>query len=239
MKKNILILFSFCALTLHAQEATLDSQNPKSSKIHIGFSISPDLGYRTLSVAPGADSLQFFIDLQDELQSPVTGFTGGLKLLYPFSPTLFVESGILYSLKGYQYKMDKFFWPDMTVTQGKTVFMYHYFDIPVVIKKHFGIRRTTFYISGGFVNNLLTSAIQKTRLEYDTGEEISKESLKNYVNSYSLSGIVGFGIDHKFNASTHLSINPVGRYQLISLQSRSIREYLWNAGVDVTLFKGF
>jgi hypothetical protein len=238
------IRFLLICFTLHA--SLIFGQYGKWS---LGFSFSPDICYRTLG---GPDSLENLIRQRDQDEHMKIGYTTGLNLKHTVNSAISLESGILYSNKGYMYRPDEplVFGSQINPAPGTTptyspVFVgikYHfkYIDIPLKISFRMMRReRVSIYVTTGMVCNVL--------MEQKSSSIYILEDGKRHVNAYygnpryagsriNISPFIGQGLELSIRERITLQVELLFRYGIIPIYDSPIRGYLWNCGLNGVLY---
>ena len=108
MKQILFFLLTLSFYLVHGQET---KRQKGQNKIFIGFSFSPDYNYRTLKQNGGSPSAGLVIKSRNDIEIAKFGYTTGLNVCINLSNTLWLETGIQYSNKGYKTKNRDLIWP--------------------------------------------------------------------------------------------------------------------------------
>ena len=208
----------------------------------VGLNFSLDHNYRTLKNNDGSSSSDVVIDVRNESEVGKLGFTSGLNVRFDFTKFFGLETGIQYSIKGYQTKEKDLFWPapnPTAPTKGKFISNYHYIDIPVKANFTFGSGRTRFFSSIGLTTNVFIKETQTTVLKYaDNKKDKDTQPTNHKYNSLNLSPMIGVGLDYKINDRTSFRIEPTFRYGVLKLIDSPVAAYLWNGGLNLSYYFG-
>jgi hypothetical protein len=201
----------------------------------IGINFSPDYSFRSLKSFDGSSDVGFVIQSRDGIEIAKLGYTTGINLCYNLSPKLGVETGLQYSNKGYQTKKNNLSYIDPETgqyLQAKWIYKDAYLDVPLKLNITFGKRNLRFISSIGFVTNIFLSQHLITFVDKPDGktERIVSEYELRRIN---ISPMVSLGIDYKINYKMNIRVEPTFRYGVIKILDSPIKEYLWNAGLNI------
>src|SRR5687767_3453389 len=137
MKKLFFIYCLIYANSLFGQ----DSITTHIKKFYLGFNFSPDYSYRTLykNDKQVSDSLWSIAkELEDSINVPKFGYTGGLTVGYYITSRISLESGLQFSNKGYKtIPIETIYdWKEPSIV-ATNIFNYYYLDIPLKVNYEF------------------------------------------------------------------------------------------------------
>jgi hypothetical protein len=201
------------------------------SRWQIGANFSPDFAYRTTEKSFGYNEIGKF------------GFTTGLNVVYNFSNLFGLETGILFSDKGYQTKETTVLMIDYTrdfsgYATSRGISSYRYIDIPLKANFTFGKHKLRYVGTVGLTANILINGKFTYYSDvFGNGVRITRDK---YFSKFNVSPMIGFGIDYQFAKNFNLKIVPTFRYGVIKIwnESYSVPYYLWNAGIDIGIYYG-
>jgi hypothetical protein len=241
MKHSALIcLFIFVALMpIKAQD---------SKKWFLGYSISPDLCYRKLSNASKDPTIDGLIASRNTSEHVKFGFTTGLNIKRRLNNVISLESGLLYSNKGYILKADVVFGDQVNPGSGqmpksghgKVRYNYKYIDLPLKVNAVFmREEKYSFYATAGVVLNMF---LEQKNVSIFTSQDGNKQITSSegepfHTNkSYNISPFIGFGAQCRLGERLHLQIEPLFRYGMLPSYDTPIKQYLWNWGLNTVLY---
>jgi hypothetical protein len=235
MKRTILIFAAIQPFVLvNGQDR---NRGAISNKLSIGFVFSPDYSYRTLKKKGGDASTDFLINSRNDHETGKFGYTTGASLCVRLAKRLLLETGILYSNKGYQtYKYDLVvIQPDPAAPKkARYTYTYRYIDIPFKLNFRMGEGKIQFITGAGFAVNFLLKADQKVALEYANGNtETNKKSTTSSHKKLNLSPLVSVGLGYWMHDHLRLTVEPTFRYGIMTIVDQPITEFLWNAGLNI------
>ena len=247
MKRLVVFILVFVSVFSYAQDSAQASK-PKSRRVYIGASFSADYCYRTLINNDGSSLSSTIVSMYNNIDKPKFGYTSGISVGYKLSKHISIESGVLYSNKGYQtaemeltfgYMIDRrrgFVYPSSPPEgRGRIIYRYNYLDIPLRVNFVFGKKKLHIISSVGITTNLLVSATN-TFVGKDVHGNIISSSSSNTTSSYNrvnLSPMVSCGIEYTINPRMFFRIEPTFRYGILKLSDTPVTQYLWNAGINV------
>jgi hypothetical protein len=242
MRRQLLLLMTICSLAAQGQD-TLKSKPPKGFKKKlIGFNISTDYNSRTLKNNSGTGSSNSIIDLRDKQETGRIGTTAGVNICFNFTKKTGLETGIQYSVKGYQTKKYDLVYavPDPAApVRAKFRHSYHYIDIPLKINIIKGNGKLRFIAAVGITTNILVKATVTGVYEYaggNTGKN-TERSTYNY-KKINISPLISLGTDYKINDKMYLRAEPTIRYGMLKNTDSPITEHLWSAGLNIGFYYG-
>lgn len=143
------------------------------------------------------------------------GLTGGAFLDIPVTPSLFITPQVLYAQKG--ARETESFSLGGTTTLASGTWEYDYADFDVLVKRKFGVRRTTFDLYAGPQYALLLSA-----KAVGAGGHVD---LKKYTKSGDIGGMIGGSIEFDrrflFDLSYSFGTVTIDKPPLSSIYSRT------------------
>jgi opacity protein-like surface antigen len=244
-KKNVrqLLLISTAVLSLTVAYSQ-DSTVVKDRRFYIGASFSPDYSYRTLTKNDDTLSSASWTrikNLEDSIYKPKYGFTTGICFGFQINKRLSIETGILYSDKGYKTV------PILTIydwsqppAKATNIIKYVYMDIPLKANYTFLKKRLQIVVSIGAVLNRYRYSRTKTIPETPTAtfkEQVYKNTYD--YNSINISPTVSVGVKYKISNRINLRAEPTFRYGLLGIDDKSYAStHLWSAGLNFGFYIG-
>lgn len=237
-----LIFFSLLAILFYPAHAQQPKKQKAQSRLSVGINFSPDYSFRTLKNDDGSSSADLVIKNRNDVETAKFGFTTGLNARIDFSKQFGFETGIQYSGKGYKTKnQDLLYLPPnpFLPVKARTVYSYHYIGIPLKARFTLGEGKARFISGIGFMTNFLLKARQATTFEYADGrkDKRSQASTSDF-KAVDISSMLSLGIDYKINEKLNLVAEPVFRYGVLKTADNPVKEYLWNAGLNIVLYYG-
>lgn len=210
-------------------------------RFQIGVSFSPDVNYRTLT---SQSNVNWIRENRDEQEIPTFGFTTGINAVFKITKMFGVETGVLYSQKGYQNKWQDGLNPiqpnDPNIPKRvKSVDRFHYLDIPVKGNIIVGKRKVRFIGSLGIVVNVYLTSSWTGISESHSGDITRTITQEPYdYEAVNVSPLVSAGIDWKLSNRMNLQVKPTFRYGVLSVIDAPIKGFLWNGGIDIVWLFG-
>ena len=242
MKRLTLLLLTIFSLTAYGQDTLKSKPTRDFKRILIGVNFSPDYCFRTLKNNDGSSSSTFVMNSRNDREIAKFGYTASLNLCFNFTEHIGLETGIQYSNKGYQTKMQDLFWgqPDPSLpTKAKFVYSDLYIDIPLKANFTFGKRKFKFCSSAGLTTNIFIKETSTSIQEFSNGD--TKKQTSKTIFSYKrvdLSPRVSIGLDYKINNRMNLKVEPTFRYGVLKIIDTPVTGYLWNAGLNISYYFG-
>lgn len=239
-----LIFVSAVALNARAQNVE------KSKRLSIGFSVSPDYNDRTLSNNNGSFSSGVVIDVRDKYETWRLGYTAGPVVSYRLSEKVDLETGLLFSSKGYNNKKTELDFydefdgtgfsnpaPDGLPSSARISHVYYYIDMPVKATFNFGKKRLRVCAGAGIAANVFVKETLRLKTWYEDGS--TKKDLHNSEFDYKglmISPQASFGVNYNLNERLYLKAEPTFRYGIVNIISTPVTGKLWNAGLNLSCF---
>lgn len=238
MRYLLAVLTTFMTSIVLGQTSDDKSDKENFPKVQVGFNVSPDLSFRRLILLDDSDVIRSIYGIRNRNEIVKFGQTIGFGACLYSSRSFGFEAGIHYSNKGYHTR-----WNDFvigSILERKDIYRFHYMDATVKLNFFFGKRRLRFYSSAGVTTNILWKASYKIKLKLvdGTNKDITGESAVKY-RKINLSPLLGIGINYALYTKINLRIEPVVRYQMMSMTNEGINEYLLNAGVNFGVYFDF
>lgn len=247
MKK--LYLRSTLLLTIVLFSLHTEAQSDSGGRWAAGIVFSPDYAYRTI-IYP--DSVKRWKELQDKYEHPAFGYTTGVTLLYSLNKRLELESGLLYSAKGYVVKLpgeEGWHLPDELSDEGgqindpllpdeaNTIFNYRYLDVPFKVNWFFYQSRVRFFLSAGVTGSFFLDEFTEEKLIFDDRIETTRYNEEDVTfNPVVLSLTGGAGIEYPLTGKLRIRVNPEVRHAVTPLADTFGKCYLWSAGINTSVF---
>ena len=238
MQIKISLLLCFIGLTLFSSAQHNDVY--KNNKWSFGLFFSPSYAYRSVTVSD--NSLQWMADLNNEADKPKTGYSTGLSILYRLNKPIELETGVLYSNKGFRFEFDEFVTPesqpDPSIPENaSTTYSYRYLTIPVKTNWFFLDRKLKLYMTGGLSGNFFLDAVHKSELEFeDRVEKHSYHDDASHYKKFHVDVLAGLGAEIPVLKRLNLRVEPHYRRAVTSMTDSSIKLYCWSAGVKTAIY---
>jgi hypothetical protein len=223
------------------------AQEPGFNRFFIAPTASINYCYRTLVNNIGADKSVLL--MMNKGLVPKFAMNMGVNACYAISRHVGVETGIQYANKGYRTSSMPFGFaddPNQTLF-GRSVYSYHYLDIPVKANFTFGQKRVRFAADAGLMASIFifqTTTAVVTNPEGNVERHTSRRDnngadavLLGRINGFNWSPLVGVGVDIKINDKMNLRIEPTYYYGMKQIiNSEPIAEKLWSGGINATYY---
>jgi len=204
----------------------------------IGIIISPEYCYRHISSNDETISDKTWSKLKnisDSICKPTFGLTTGINFIYQKNNRFSLETGILYSRKGYETI------PILTVDNNlnsglaKNYSYFHYLDIPIKMNYTFIERKLQIYTSVGLIFNFLLKSTYKIVPENPTMDFKTQTGNVNYtLNVFNFSPTFGLGLKYNINEKIFLKAEPVLQYAISNTNEKSLYyTHLWSVGFNL------
>lgn len=219
----ILLFILFCTL--------LDGQNQISIRIYY----SPDICYRYIR----SDSYLVGIDDREENEIMKYGNSFGIGIIYQFTPMFAMEFGIQYMTRGYQTKKIEVITPGPypgIPDQTKDIYSFNYLGFPFRLNFMLGrYKRLRFRSSIGLITNILLRQEWENILYYSDQTDISIINMTDDYNETVITTVLCFGLGYIISNSFEIQVKPMLQYDILSVIDATIKTYLWNFGLNLSL----
>lgn len=223
-------------------------------KLLIGISWSPDRSYLIL-FNNSSENYDFLISNRNNYETPKLGSTNGINLIYNFSKTIGLGSGILISNQGYQSNtMGLLTFGDLIdPRRGSGLFEssntlpervsiidnLYYLDLPLKLNLTFGSKGFRFITALGITSNFLLRNSQTIKISYTDGtkEKSTKTSLESY-RQVNISPMLSIGVEKKIKERHFIRIEPTFRYGLLKIIDTPVSARLWSLGLNLSYYFG-
>ncbi|MBV6485511.1 MAG: hypothetical protein KFKLKKLM_02081 [Flavobacteriales bacterium] len=144
----------------------------------------------------------------------ISAYALGIDFRHQTTNQLFIESGLLYTEKG--YKVDYHFIfidPNDPFLPKKSTVKLKCLGVPIMLG--YNIKKSdklNFYTSVGFLNEIVFDISETSTFEDDSIKESNNVSKK--IAKFFLSAQLNFGFGYQFNDKVELNISPYVRYGL-------------------------
>ncbi|KAA9333718.1 outer membrane beta-barrel protein [Adhaeribacter soli] len=233
MKKLIIAALAFVSFNSYAQTADLKP----NSKIALGVSFSPDYSYRTLK--SDADS-KWIIDIREEVESAKLGYTTGANALINLSNRFSLETGLLFSDKGYKAKVKYIVTePDPNAPESaKHNYRYLTLDVPLKVNYYITTGKIKAFASVGSSANFFMTVKRTSTYEYANGKT-EKKTVPASDFGYEkvdIAALASVGVDYALTENLLLRVEPIYRRSVTSITKLPIDGYLYSAGLNLGVF---
>ncbi|MFZ1664123.1 MAG: outer membrane beta-barrel protein [Flavobacteriales bacterium] len=241
MKHALLAFAVACWVPAVAQDSTTVPVMHTFQRVLVGFNISPDYCYRTLSSSNTGQGNSTIIDQWNADEQPKFGYSVGVNVQYNFSPHWGLALGAQYADRG--YASDRTFDyvfndPNDPAIPKHTNYRYdHTFvDFPVRLIFQAGRQRLRFIASLGLAGNVFLKASELRETEYEDGHKVLLRDDGSYAGyrQVNLSAIGSLGANYQLAERSYLQLEPTFRYNLFSIVDSPVNTYLWSGGLNLT-----
>jgi opacity protein-like surface antigen len=236
--KKLFYLFLLLPLFSLGQNQT----NMKDTKFAVGLCFSPDYSYRYLST--DVDAKKFIKEERDTSETPDFGFTAGVSLHYSFNKRFAVESGLLYSKKGYKKTLTKFsaFDPNDPLIPERAVFYsrFDYLCVPVKFNYVFIDKRFKLFVTAGVSANFFIK--EETKIVSEFSNRTTVKYVEDNISDFrklNLEFLAGIGADYNLNKHFKLRLEPLFRRSINSITTTDIKGYLYSGGLNFGVYYKF
>jgi hypothetical protein len=234
-KKSVVLLLTMIMFLIFNNISALENPQNDSPfpKNKISFTFSPELAYRSVSSSNSTNNFW-------SSEKPISSFSTGIAFLHSFNRKFEIETGLNYSIKGFQIPnivMTTVDQPDARDPKNlySVKYRYRFIDIPLKFNTLFNIKNLKCYVSTGAVGNVLMNgkAILINKNDRDIRQKFELD-LKE--GDFTLSGHLGFGITHILSQKWILRTDLHLQHQFLVSSTRSvITRKFYNAGLGISL----
>jgi hypothetical protein len=215
----------------------------QNGKLLIGVTFSPDYSYRHLSTSKknATPYTQNIIDQRNAFESPILGFTSGVKILYKLKARWAIETGFGVSKRGNVFKIDNliFFDPNdpLAGAKSKIKFSYYYLEIPIKMNYYITTGKIKLFASAGISGDLFMFGRTKQKVTFSDGHsQIYHSTSHAKFNSAALGIQTGLGAEYSVNDKFDMRIEPLYRRQVVVSGAYTIKEYFYSIGINFGVF---
>lgn len=240
MKILLVTIFISISLLTKAQEKSTQQFN----RILIGVNFSPGMAYRLLSNNDGEEFTGYLINSRDDRERLKFGFSFGLSTCFNLTERFAIESGIVYSNRGYGFTLTQ---SELTFDPNpgpevpqKIVFAYHlnYIDIPLKFKFFAGQGRVKFVAGvGASLNIFLKESYSSFKIYSDKSKLETGKSIVEY-KRINVSPIVSAGIDWNIKNNMFLRVEPYFEFGVLKISDTPVATSLYAGGIGFTYYFG-
>jgi hypothetical protein len=240
MKHLTFILLLVCGLNASAQLKFKESQ--------LGLLYSNDICYRNIKAVDEWTSNSAEYEFREKEQS-IGGYSIGLGYLLPFKKHFLLETGILFSKKGFQTQNLYFgshFGPQGTFTGHNIfVFEYNYLDVPLKFNFQKKISNFKFKIGLGINNHIyLNSKTFDVEYRYENGENVLVQrsetksffELTNDVKPYYISIVGQLGVSYTIKKKLDIKLDLIKNQGMTEIKNSDIKTYLKSTCLQLSLY---
>ncbi len=228
MKYLIVIFLFVCLLT--------NSQENGQSRLSLRAYYTPDICYRFL------DGASWIVDLRNEREIIKYGNSIGIGLSYNLNSLISIETGIQYTSQGFQTKKITINTrePDPVMpNKVKVIDRFNYIGIPIRLYFTKDVKKFSFKSSLGIITNYLIFHEYENIDYYDDQTIIyTREDTEEY-NRLMLTPIISLGSGYQITKSIEIQLEPTFQYNIMKVQDAPIKTYLWNLGLNMSIFYKF
>ncbi len=238
----IIVALTLFHLSCSGQNIPNQPEQLKSSGFQLGFHFSPDVCYRSLQNNNGSQMSDNIIEQRNENEIFKLGYTLGGSASLQCNNHVTLEFGINYSNKGYQTRMQVLYYfqyDPATPQKMKSIYNYHYVEVPLKVNFIFGKKKLRFISSLGIIPNFFLGETTKSVFVYANAGKESSTSPENFgYKRLNISPFIGLGIDYKINDKMNVRIQPSFSYGILKIIDAPVTGYLYNGGINMSyLFK--
>lgn len=186
----------------------------------------------------------------------ITGFSGSAIVQYNFTPSLGLETGLMYSMRGYKGVYENLVFGDIIdprqgfVTSGGSgitkvdfFYRYHYLSLPLRARFNVGKNKVSWTSGIGFTFDYLqkygvTSA--KEKIDGSVSSDTQKYSASDAgMRSFNGSALISTGVQYQLTPYDHPRIEIYYRSALAPTADVPISDRLWDYGLCFSYFRSF
>ena len=234
--KSFLIILAFLPLAANCQ-----TSNPASTKkVELGVTFSPDYCYRTIK-SDGSELGNWFTSSRDDHEIPKAGYTTGVEFVMHMNKRLAMETGVLFSDKGFKTKKTDFN-PENTndplvPSSYRSIYKFQYLDVPFKANYYILTGKIKLIVSAGVSANIRIRMSSTSILYWDDGTStVDSQNMDDNFRRINLAAIAGFGFHYDVTDKIGFRLEPTFRHSIISITDAPIKGYLYSAGIHAGVF---
>jgi len=226
-------------VNVFAQDGADTEKTPTASKLQIGVLFSPNAAFRTKIFNGGLGGANPSVkERTKRSETAIFGTHVGFSVSYLFSKYFGIQSGVEYSLKGWQRDYVKY--NDNTYGDlyefRREIKRYHYLDVPLALVVQSKGDKVRIGFTLGLVANVFLKGSVTNATKLKNASTVSRVVGSENAIPVNLSPLISFGWDIPFGNRFGLSIEPNFRHQLFSQESKSLEVRLWSVGLGLTCY---
>ena len=242
-KSNMFIIrvtiLIFLFTSVHGQDYELDKKN-KTNRFGIGVLLSADYNYRTLYNNDGQEITDRLIDVRNEGERWLFGYTTGIIVAIDINERMGIVAGVGYSLKGMQTSIQRarstFPVPDDYGYDFHFEYRSSYVEFPFEFT--YMITKGKIYVEGnlGLSSSILIEERQWFKKCYDDGKrEIDRRTTEYDYKRLNISPTVGVDMVWNISERIEFGIGPKLRWGVTKIIDTPISATLWNIGLETSI----
>lgn len=239
--KTIIYFLVICLVSTKSLIGQPESSSNKE-RIQTGLLLAVELCHRSFS---NTDPNGEIIPEPDRVQYLMPVYNAGIMFRKHISSHTVLESGICYSIKGYQTRKVALEWessdPNFPVA-SRSRFIFKYLTIPLTAGWLIGDGKLQFLVSGGISGNIFLERQTKIILRFDDGSRktTSSSSEAGYLKFFK-GGVATFGIQLRMKNHLLVILEPTYRVSLHSIRGDDgVNERFDSFGLNLRLLpKGY
>lgn len=186
----------------------------------------------------------------------ITGFTGQLNVQYNFTPSLGLESGLQYAVRGYKGVYENLVFGDIIdprlgftgaggagITKVDFLYRYHFLSLPVRARLNVGKNKVRWTSGLGFSFDYLNSyrvTTMKEKIDGTIDSDTQKYSSGDVkMLSFNGSVLISTGVQYQLTAYDHPRIELYYRSALSPTADVPISDRLWDIGLCFSYVRSF
>jgi hypothetical protein len=249
---TLLVVLVFSNQQADAQPLDKDSERPY--QWFVGLNMGLDQSFRTLRNSDGTTTSADIIELRNQLETPLICSSVGLQVGRRLKKQFSIESGFLYSVKGYQTH-----WLDMInggIIDPRTGFSsdttnamplavqfeshFRYIDFPLRLNWSYGQKKLRALLGAGIHTGVLLDYSNTAVYKYGNGLYESKDASSiTGVRSTVFTAHWSLGMEWKASTRGKLRLEATGRHNLMDINEAPIVERLWSLGCNMGFYFDF
>ena len=238
--RQLLILLTLLPLTTLSQS----TDTITSRRFFIGLTFSPDYCYRTLTQNDETitdEQWNNAKNIEDSIDIPKFSYTTGITFGYQINKRFGIETGILYSNKGYRtvsiatiYDFSK------PPENARHIINYSYLDIPLKANLTFLDKKLQLLLGIGTTLNILIKTTVKTIPDSPTDDfPLQTTDIDYEYNKINLSPTANIGLIYNINNRMSLRTEPTFRYSVLNIDDKSYKAtHFWSVGLNIGFYVG-
>jgi hypothetical protein len=242
----VILFFNFCFPLFTTAE---DAPAKEKKSLLVGITLIHNYSFRSLS---STEMFEWIKTSRDEKETCKQTVTAGFNVSFEIRKNFSVESGIMYSSKGYKSNTGPLTFGDQIdprygfiysassanfgpVNNATFIYNYHYLDIPVSLNIKWGQKKCYLFVAPGLSANIPVATTTTVLGYFDDLRTYTHTSKSSNTMASFLSGTLKLGyaceLDEKFNAR----IFPDAAYGITKAHDGPVSEKLWSAGIGFEL----
>lgn len=230
-----LLLFVFTT-DIQGQDEIADGDDVNKGKFRYGVAATFDYSNRILNNTSSDPFADMIIDLRDDEEHRLWGYSVGLQVSYEFNYSWNLNVGFLYALRGYQTKEKEALFGSGGSGDGKIIFhtedRFNFIDIPLDLTYKVNFKELDIYFRLGMMTSVSIQTRSRLVAEFNGGKRKADAPFDANYTKVNYSLLSGLGVAWSPFPWLDMEVGPLFRYGLKPFVDEPISARLWSLGLE-------